>query len=412
MEALTTISLYDPEAHRRENVVNGFLSDRKYQVCTRCISDTTVPGITFDADGVCNFCHLHDKMEKQFPQGRQGEVILRHFFDQLKRRHKDRPYDCVVGLSGGRDSCYLLYCAVKLWGLRPLAVHFNDGFDNPVAGENMINLVKHLGVDLKTVTSHWKLAKDFKIAELKASNPLLNSGTDVGIGGALYSMAAQYGVDTVLFGQSFRTEGIKPISWAYIDGSYLFDIHKAFGRVAFDPKDPAHACFRLRQEDLIAYTLKNRIRVFAPLYHHNYVRKEAEAIMGEAFNWVYPGAHYYDDLYWSLITYIHRTKFNVDFRLNSYSALIRCRQMERNQALEAVNDTYVIEDPEVLELCVERLGLTWQEFEAFMLRPPTRFYELSSSYQRLKRYKWPLKLFCQLGFFPWTVYDKYFNCGA
>jgi hypothetical protein len=405
-------SLYDPEAVRRNNIVNGFLTDIPYRNCKRCVNDTTVPGIMFDSDGVCNFCHLHDKMEQEFPNDKDGEAKLQKMIQEIKRRGEAQDFDCIIGLSGGRDSCFLLYCAVKLWGLRPLAVHFNDGFDNPTAGENMLKACKALNVPLRTITSDWPLARDLKITELKASNPLLNSGTDVGIGASLYSVAAKEGVKTILFGQSFRTEGIKPLSWAYIDGDYLRSVQRQFGTVDMGPWKAERAGYHLGKRELAYYTLFRGIRVMAPLYYFNYIRSEAETIMKREFDWVYPGAHYFDDLYWALIVYIHRTKFNVDLRLNSYSALCRCGQMEREEALSAIQKKYVIEDIDVLKLCVKRLGLTWEQFEQFMYLPPTRFYDLSSSYRRLKRWQYPIKVMTNLGFFPSTVYDKYFNCGA
>ena len=107
------------------------------QVCTRCIMDTTVPRIVFDADGVCNYCHFHDKLDADFPQGPAGDAKLQNIYDAVRARGRGKKYDCVVGLSGGRDSTYLLYHLTKKVGLRCLAVHFNDGFGNPVGGESI-----------------------------------------------------------------------------------------------------------------------------------------------------------------------------------------------------------------------------------------------------------------------------------
>ena len=128
-------------------------------------------------------------MCRMFPNGEQGKRILNKQFSKVRRQGKGASYDCVVGISGGRDSIVLLRKVVKEWGLRPLAVHFNDGFDNPVAGENMINAVEKLGVDLITITSDWREAKDLKISFLKASVPDLNLGTDIGIASSLYGEA-------------------------------------------------------------------------------------------------------------------------------------------------------------------------------------------------------------------------------
>src|SRR5688572_25441530 len=210
--------------------VSGFQKNITYQRCTRCIADSTVPGISFDDRGECSLCKMHDKWEKVFPNDERGVEILEKKFQLIRREGKGKKYDCVIGISGGRDSTYLLYLAVKKWHLRPLAVHFNDGFDNPVAGENMLKAVQKLGVELRTITSDFRECKDLKIVDLKASTPLYNNGTDVGIGASLYGVAYKEGVKNILFGQSFRTEGIRPIAWAYFDGDHLRAVHKQFGK--------------------------------------------------------------------------------------------------------------------------------------------------------------------------------------
>jgi len=172
-------------------IVNGKPTMLSPQTCTRCVQDTTVPGITFDTHGICNFCHFHDLLSQIFPNDERGEKILEKIFREIKTKSKKKKYDCVIGISGGRDSTFLLYLAVIKWGLRPLAVHFNDGFDNPVAGENMLNACKKLNVELRTITSDWREAKELKIDFLNASVPDINLGTDIGIASSLYGVAAK-----------------------------------------------------------------------------------------------------------------------------------------------------------------------------------------------------------------------------
>ena len=173
-------------------------------ICSRCVQDSSIPGISFDKSGVCNFCHLHDLMEKEYPNDSRGAKRLKNIFRKIRRISGNKKYNCIVGISGGRDSTFLLWLTVKKWNLHPLAVHFNDGFDNPVAGENMLKACKNLNVDLITVTSHWKEAKELKIDFLKASTPDLNLGTDIGIASSLYGMAVKYDIKFILLGQSFR----------------------------------------------------------------------------------------------------------------------------------------------------------------------------------------------------------------
>ncbi len=392
-------------------VVNGRTLDIEYRVCCRCVQDSTVPGISFDDKGVCNFCRLHDKLLKMFPSGEKGRRILKKKFSRIRKSSEKRRYDCVVGISGGRDSTHLLWKCVKEWGLRPLAVHFNDGFDNPVAGENMVRAVDELGVDLRTVTSDWREAKDLKITFLKASVPDLNLGTDIGIASSLYQMALQEGVKYIIIGQSFRTEGIKPLSWSFFDGDYLRNVQRSLGKVSLRPWRPCDPGFNLGMRELAYYTICQGIRTITPLYYTDYVREDAEQVIRDELGWVYPGAHYFDDLYHSLIKYVHRLKFNIDLNMNSDSALVRSGQMSRKEGLKRAHSTYHIEDPRIIDLCIKRLGMTHDEFKQIMKLPPKTFRDYPTSYDFMRVLKYPIWLFSRMHLVPKIAYDKYFNCG-
>jgi N-acetyl sugar amidotransferase len=392
-------------------IVNGIPRDITYQRCKRCISDSTCPGITFDSDGICNFCHLHDKWTRWYPNDGRGQKKLNALIRQIKKDGKGRKYDCVVGISGGRDSSWLLHRTVTEYGLRPLAVHFNDGFDNPVGGENMVNVTRKLGVELRTITSDWREAKDLKISFLKASVPELNEGTDVGIAASCYGVAHKEGVRHLLYGQSFRTEGIKPMSWAYMVGDYVNDVQRRFGSVELRPWKADDPNYHLGWRELFYYSIVKGIRAHSPLYYEQYIRKEADEILAREYDWVYPGAHYFDDLYWALITYVHRVKFNIDFRLNAYSALIRDGQMDRDHAIEAVKKPYVMEDPRIIDLCLKRLAVTREQFDSWMALAPKTFRDYDTGYDTMLKLRPFIKLATKMGFMPEIVYDKYFLCG-
>lgn len=396
----------------RPVVVNGVATSLQYRVCTRCVQDSTIPGIHFDSQGVCSFCHLHDKLEKVFPNGETGRNILETRFKKVRAAGKGKKYDCVVGISGGRDSIFLLWNVVKTWKLRPLAVHFNDGFDNPVAGENMLKAVRKLGVELRTITSDWREGKDLKIDFLKASTPDLNLGTDIGIAAALYSVAALENVQCILIGQSFRTEGVKPLSWAFFDGDYLRSVHRQFGTTPLRPWKPEDAGFNLGARELFYYTVIRGIRTYTPFYNFDYIRKEGEEIIRSELDWVYTGAHYFDDLYHSLIKYILRVKFNIDTNMNSDAALVRSGQLDRALALERAHGVYAIEDPKVIDLCIKRLGLTLEEFEEYMKLPPKSFRDYNTSYRLFQTFKYPIKVLSHMDLLPKVTYYKYFECGA
>lgn len=392
-------------------VVNGRETDSKMTICTRCVQDSTVPGIYFDLEGVCNFCHLHDKMTQLFPNDERGEAYLNDFFTKLKQQNRHKKYDCVVGISGGRDSTYLIYKIVKDWNLRPLAVHFNDGFDNPIAGENMLKAVKKLGVELRTITSDWREAKDLKISFLKASTPDLNLGTDIGIASSLYGVAHKEKINCILIGQSFRTEGVKPLSWSYFDGDYLRNVQKEFGTVKLKPWKADEPNFNLGLKEMFYYSVIKGIKTLTPFYYHNYVRAEAETIIKTELDWVYPGAHYFDDLYHSLIKYVHRLKFNIDLNMNSDSALVRSGQLDRQVALERAHSIYKIEQDDIIELCIQRLGISRVDFDRYLALPPKTFRVYNTSYNYIRLAKLPIYVLSRLDLIPKVAYDKYFNCG-
>lgn len=380
-----------------------------YQICLRCIVDTSVSGVSFDERGECSYCKIHDKLERQYPLNEKGRSNLVGIVKKIKAAGRYNKYDCVVGVSGGRDSTYTLYLTKQL-GLRPIAVHFNDGFGNPVAGKNMKRAAAELKIDLRTVTSDWRESKDLKIAFLKASVPDIEVATDIGIETALYSVAVQENIKYIISGYSFRTEGIAPLEWGYQDGKYIKSVHNRFGSVKLRKWRPEDPGFNLSIFHIFYYTFIKGIIAIPILNYVNYIRKDTEEIIKREVGWVYPGSKYYDDLYQSLMTYIYRVKFKIDRRRFFYSALIRSGQMAREEALNTVKEIDNIEDPEVIDLCLKRLGITREEFNKYMVTPPKTFRDYPTSYNYIKAMWLPIKILSRLNIFPGITYEKYFKC--
>ncbi len=378
-------------------------------VCQRCIQDDTIPGIQFNKDGICNYCDLHEALTLEYPNDDRGERILNQFF--LSYKKKNAP-NCVVGVSGGRDSIYLLWLSVKKWGLKPLVVHYQDGFGNPIAFENIKKACKELSAPLVIVEADRDETIDIKRALLKASVPEMNLGTDIGLASALYAEALRHGIKLILIGQSFRTEGVKPLSWSYFDGTYLESIHKIFGEKPLKPWSPLNPGFHLGIKELIYYALIHRIKAFTPLYYYAYDRKEAEEIIQRELSWVYPGAHYFDDLYHSLIKYVHRVKFKIDMNINSDAALVRSGQMNRESALKRAHGIYKIEDPAIIKECLDRLQISQEEFEDLLKIPVKSFRSYSTSYSLIRIFKPVIWMFSKFNLIPGVTYKKYFECGS
>jgi len=380
---------------------------RNLQVCSHCLMDETVPRITFDDENGCNYCEFHRVLEREYPNDDVGRARLEKIYEQIRREGHGREFDCVVGFSGGRDSTYLLYHLVKEAGLRCLPVYFNDGFGNPTAGENMQRTTATLGLPMRTISADWRESRELKIACLKASTPDINLPTDIGIASALYGVAVKEGLKNVVIGQSFRTEGISPLEWTYIDGHYLNGIHRKFGTMDLRPWSAGDPGYHLGWREMLYYAVIKRIRVITPLYNLPYVRADVDDLICNELGWVDTGAHYFDDLYQALVTQYHRTKFEIDRRKFNYSALIRAGQMSREEGLERIKGVYSIEDPKVIDLCIKRLGLTREEFDQIVASDPKTFWDYPNLIAPLRRMKPLVKVLADLNLIPKSSYIKY-----
>jgi hypothetical protein len=196
--------------------------------CARCLYDETVPGISFDEQGVCNYCHMHDQLDREYPTGEEGQKRLRALADKIRAEGRRKKYDVIVGVSGGCDSSYMLYLTKNL-GLRPLAVHFDNTWDSTVAVENIHDVLNKLDVDLYTYVVDNKEYDDIYRSFLKAGLPDVEAPTDIGLAVTLNKAAEKFGVRYIFEGHSFRTEGISPLGWIYMDGKYIETVQKQYG---------------------------------------------------------------------------------------------------------------------------------------------------------------------------------------
>jgi len=370
------------------------------RTCTRCIMDTSVPEIVFDDDGVCNFCRIHDDMEKNHPLGPEGEKNFRKIIDEIKVNGQGRKYDCIVGVSGGRDSTYTLLLAIQS-GLRPLAVHFDNGWNSDIAVSNIKKTTDKLGVDLYTHVANWEEFKDLQISFLKASVPDAEVPTDYAILSVLYKAARDQKVRYILNGHSFRTEGVAPIGWTYMDGKYIRSVHRRFGsqRLRSFPL--------MGMSQLIYNTLVARIRVINIPEFVEYEHDHVNAVLEEELDWTYYGGHHHESIYTEFIqSYYLPQKFGIDKRKLEFSALIRSGQMTREEALDIVSKPYPYKEENV-KYTLRKLGLNKEDFDEIMSRPPKGFKDYPSYYNRIRMMRWPIKKACDMGLLPHVFHEKY-----
>ena len=132
---------------------------KKNMECNRCLSNETIQSINLDSENICQFCKIHDEMDREYPLDENSEKRLFKIAEKIKSDGINSKYDCVVGVSGGRDSTFLLYYIKKILNLRPLAVHYDNGFDSDTSVSNILNICQKLNVDLETNVADWQTFK-------------------------------------------------------------------------------------------------------------------------------------------------------------------------------------------------------------------------------------------------------------
>lgn len=375
------------------------------KICKKCVCDTTISNIHFDENGVCNFCHIQEEMERQYPSPNSLEAKkeLKEIIAKIKESGKGKKYNCVVGVSGGRDSSFLLYTAVKL-GLKPLAVHFDNGWNSSIAVNNIKNILDILKVDLETLVVDWDEFKDLQRSFLYASVSDAEIPTDVGIFGTLNKIAGEENIKYILNGHSFRTEGIMPLDWTYMDGKYIKSIQEKFGT----KKLKTFPNFFLT--DMIYYTFIKNIKTVPLLNYVSYERADVDKILKEKLHWVYSGGHHHESFFTHFFqSYYLPQKFKLDKRKIEYSALIRSGQLKREKALKEIQEKTYEYDQELVNYTVSKIGFTPKEFEKIMKSPRKTFRDYPNYYSMIKFFKIPLKIASNLGIIPKILYQKFFS---
>lgn len=241
------------------------MSTQTYRQCTRCVMDTTDPAITFNELGQCNHCteYLANTSRRMF-QGKETEKALKILIKKIKDAGKGKAYDCVLGISGGIDSCYAAWVCHEM-GLRVLCVHMDNGWDSEISVKNIRHIITKLRFDYESVVLDWEEFKDLQLSFFKASLPELETPTDVAILGALHQVAAKNRIKYIISGGNFATEGILPKSWHYNakDGKL---IHPGRSKKVWHPTAEKISFFRSHTRNLLQVCKRNSYHLSAQLF--------------------------------------------------------------------------------------------------------------------------------------------------
>lgn len=353
------------------------MGNKTYQVCRRCVMDTTDPDIIFDAEGICNHCK---RAEKQFLMPpfslnkEDKEKELKKNIQLIKENGIGKKYDCVIGLSGGVDSSYVAYLVLKL-GLRPLAVHLDNGWNSDIAEENIRNICQKLDLDLVTVHVDWEEFKDLQLAFLKSSTPDSEIPSDHAIVSILYQYARKYRIKYIISGVNQTSESIMAQSWSegHKDWIYIKNIYKRFGSQRKKLLSFPHMSIR----KIWMYKVFHRIVWFSILDYIDYDKEEAKKIILKELNWKNYGRKHGESNYTKIFQeYILPQKFGFDKRKGHLSSLIVAGQITREEALEKLKEPLYASSDALeadLDFLVKKLGITRSEFEDIMNKE-VKFY--------------------------------------
>ena len=372
-------------------------------VCSRCLYDSTIRNIAFDADGVCSYCRMTEDLERQYPAGEQGQAALDAICNKIRHEGRGKPYDVVVGVSGGCDSSYLLHLAVQQ-GLRPLAVHFDNTWNSTIAQENIERVVKKLGVDYETHVVDNREYNDILRAFMLSGVPDIETPTDIGLAGTMYRACVKYGVRYQWNGHNFRTEGVSPLGWIYMDGRYIRSVVKAHGNYG---QHRMRTFPNMSLFDMLHWMAARRIKQIRPLWHLDLNKEAIKRMLAREYGWQWYGGHHLENRFTAFYhSYFLPKRFGIDGRKLGHCALVRGGQITREEAAQQLAVPAEL-DPAVLKLVKQRLKFSDAEFDAVMTQPRKTFRDFKTYKQTFERLRPLFWLLSRYDLVPKSFYIKY-----
>lgn len=355
-------------------------SERTYQTCKRCIMDCVADSnIVFDKTGICNHCLRYDAMlSTRVIGGEAGRAVLDGLVKKMKSVGRGRDYDCIIGVSGGVDSTYVAWLVRQL-GLRPLAVHLDNGWNSELAVKNIERVLSKLGIDLYTCVLNWEEFRDLQVSFLRASTPDGEIPSDHAIFALLWREAVKRGIKFIVSGMNFTTESIYVPDWAYghSDWRYVKDVHRRFGSTRLR----TYPHFSLPY--LIYANIVRRVRTVSILNYIDYDKNEAMRVLTQELGWQYYGGKHHESIYTRFYQgYVLPKKFGIDKRYGHLSDLINAGQLTREQAMEEMKQPPYPEAQQLDDLAYvsKKLGLRGCAFDEIMALPVKSFRDYRNSF--------------------------------
>ena len=354
-----------------------------YPICTNCVMDTTDTKITFDKNGVCDHCNtFFTDIAPNWHPNEKGWQEITKTADSIKKAGAGKDFDCIIGMSGGIDSSYLVYLAKEKLGLNPLVFHVDAGWNSQQAVHNIERIIDNLGLDLYTEVINWEEMKDLQLAFFKSGVPHIDAPQDYAFFATMYKFAQKYDVKYILTGGNYSTECIRnPLEWMYYqsDSIQLKDIHRQFGQ---QPLKTFPVTNILWHKIYLPYI--KRIKLIRPLDFLPYHKEEATQFLVAHFGYQrYEQKHFESRFTKFYESYWLPEKFGYDTRKVQYSSLILTGQMSREDALKKLESPAFDEETikQDFEYIATKLNISIDELQSYMDAP-------NKSYKDYKNQMW------------------------
>jgi len=347
--------------------------------CRRCIMTSKAdPDLELDAEGICNHCRRYDTLLPiRVLKGEAGKAELERIVAKIKADGKGKEYDCLIGVSGGVDSTYVAYLTKQL-GLRPIAVHLDNGWNSELAVKNIERTMEKLGIDLYTEVLDWNEFRDLQLSFLKSSTTDMEIPTDHAILSVMWRQAVKRNIKYIISGMNFQTESTHVLSWVYghWDWTYIKAVHRHFGG------RPLRTFPHFSYLYLFYVHVLRAVRSVSILNYLDFEKPKAMEVLQDELGWQYYGGKHYESVYTRFMQgYILPTKFGVDKRHGHLSDLIRSGQMTREQALEEIAKPPYPADlfAKDYAFVLKKFGITDEQFQAMMQEPVKTFRDYKNS---------------------------------
>ena len=355
-----------------------------YQICNRCVMDTSDFEIVFDNNGICNHCKDFEKtLSNPKLDKRIADQQLKSLIEKIKNSKGNNQYDCLVGISGGVDSCYTAFLCKK-WGLNPLLIHMDNGWNSEIAVKNVKKIVDKLKLDYISYVLEWEEFREIQLAFLKSSIVDLEMPTDIAIAASLYKTAAKYGIKHIISGGNYSGEGILPLSWGY----HVLKDEKLYRHIV-----KSYSTQKIKKTPIVGlkgeiyYKFIKRIKYAYPLNFTSYDKDNAREFLKEEFEWKdYGGKHHESKITGFWQSYAMPTKYNMDYRRATYSSQIISGQISRAEGLNKLkiisyDNKTISKDKDYI---TKKYGITAKNFDEYLSLSPKTYKDFPNNRKQIE----------------------------